>query len=91
MLHILHTEEKFIRLVVLNLLQKRKEKTLALTSDIKNKYNITPGIIQDNPLTPKRTQVSPFTEISILFQEVIIKKIFYERRAHESVDKNSLS
>ena len=40
---------------------------------------------------PRRTQVSPFTEISILFQEGIIKKIFYERRAYESVDKENLS
>ena len=31
-----------------------------------------------NPLTPRRTQVSPFTEISILFYEGIIKKISYE-------------
>ena len=44
-----------------------------------------------NPLTPRRTQVSPFTEISILFQEGIIKKISYERRAYESVDEKSLS
>ena len=35
--------------------------------------------------------MSPFTEISILFYEGIIKKISYERRAHESVDENSLS
>ena len=44
-----------------------------------------------NPLTPRRTQVSPFTEISILFKEGIIKKISYERRAYESVDEKSLS
>ena len=44
-----------------------------------------------NPLTPRRTQVSPFTEISILFEEGIIKKISYERRAYESVDEKSLS
>ena len=40
---------------------------------------------------PRRTQVSPFTEISILFYEGIIKKISYERRAFESVDEKSLS
>ena len=28
----------------------------------------------------------PFTEISIRFQEGIVKKISYERRANESVD-----
>ena len=28
-----------------------------------------------NPLTPRRTQVSPFTEIPILFWEGIIKKM----------------
>ena len=44
-----------------------------------------------NPLTPRRRQVSPFTEISILFLEGIIKKISYERRAYESVDEKSLS
>ena len=44
-----------------------------------------------NPLTPRRTLVSPFTEISILFQEGIIKKNSYERRAYESVDEKSLS
>ena len=44
-----------------------------------------------NPLTPRRTLVSPFTEISILFQEGIIKKISYERRAYESADEKSLS
>ena len=44
-----------------------------------------------NPITPRRTQVSPFTEISILFYEGIIKKISYERRAYESVDEKSLS
>ena len=44
-----------------------------------------------NPLTPRRTQVSPFTEISILFKEGIIKIISYERRAYESVDEKSLS
>ena len=40
---------------------------------------------------PRRTQVSPFTELSILFQEGIIQKISYERRAYESVDEKSLS
>ena len=44
-----------------------------------------------NPLTPRRTLVSPFTEISILFYEGIIKKISYERSAYESVDEKSLS
>ena len=44
-----------------------------------------------NPLTPTRTLVAPFTEISILFWEGIIKKISYERRAYESVDEKSLS
>ena len=44
-----------------------------------------------NPLTPRRTLVSPFAEISILFYEGIIKKISYERRAYESVDEKSLS
>ena len=39
-----------------------------------------------NPLMPRRTQVSPFTEISILFQEGTIKNISYERRAYESVE-----
>ena len=43
-----------------------------------------------NPLTPRRTLVAPFTEISILFWEGIIKKISYERRAYESVDEKSL-
>ena len=33
----------------------------------------------------------PFTKISILFLEGIIKKISNERRAYESVDENSLS
>ena len=40
---------------------------------------------------PRRTLVAPFTKISILFQEGIIKKISYERRAYESVDEKSLS
>ena len=40
---------------------------------------------------PRKTQVSPFIEISILFQEGIIKEISYERRAYESVDEKSLS
>ena len=31
-----------------------------------------------NPLTPRRTLVAPFTEISIPFKEGIIKKISYE-------------
>ena len=44
-----------------------------------------------NPLTPTRTLVTPFTEISILFWEGIIKKISYERRAYESVNEKSLS
>ena len=44
-----------------------------------------------NTLTPRRTQVSPITEISILFYEGIIKKFSYERRAYESVDEKSLS
>ena len=46
-----------------------------------------------NPLTPRRTYVSPLTEISILFQERIIKKKnkFSERRDYESVDEKSLS
>ena len=35
------------------------------------KYDSTENI---NPLMPRRTLVSPFTEISILFQEGIIKK-----------------
>ena len=43
------------------------------------------------PLTPRRTLVAPFTEISIPFKEGIIKKISYERRAYESVDERSLS
>ena len=43
------------------------------------------------PLTPRRTQVFPFTEISIPFQKGIIKKISYDRRAYESVDEKSLS
>ena len=42
-----------------------------------------------SPLTPRRTQVSPFTEISILFKGH--KKNSYERRAYESVDEKSLS
>ena len=49
------------------------------------------GYSSINPLTPRRTQVSPFTEISILFSEGIIKKISYERRDYESVDEKSLS
>ena len=44
-----------------------------------------------NPLAPSKTQVSPFTEISILFKEGIIKKISHERRAYESVVEKSLS
>ena len=44
-----------------------------------------------NPLTPRKTQVSPLTEVSILFQEGIVKKNFYERHAYESVDEESLS
>ena len=32
-----------------------------------------------------------FTKILILFQEGIIKKISYERRAYESVDEKSLT
>ena len=41
---------------------------------------------------PRRTQVSTFTEISILFEDGIMKKIIsYERRAHESVDEKNLS
>ena len=47
--------------------------------------------IKVNPLMPRRTLVSPFTEISILFQEGIIKKNSYERCAYESVDEKSLS
>ena len=35
--------------------------------------------------------MSPFTEISFLFQEGIIKKISYERRAYKSVDEKNLS
>ena len=35
--------------------------------------------------------VAPFTKISILFKEGIIKKNIYERRAYESVDEKSLS
>ena len=40
-----------------------------------------------NPLITRRTLVSPFTEISILFQEEVIKKISYEFCAYESVDE----
>ena len=43
-----------------------------------------------NLLTPWRSQVSPFTEISILFKEGIINKISYESRAYESVDEERL-
>ena len=42
-----------------------------------------------NTLTPTRTQVSPFTEISILFEEGIIKKNSYGRRAHKK-DKKTI-
>ena len=42
-----------------------------------------------NPLPPRRTQVAPFTEISVLFQEGIIKNISYERRAYESVEEKA--
>ena len=49
------------------------------------------SLISFNPLTPWRTLVAPFTEISIQFKEGIIKKISYERRAYESVDEKSLS
>ena len=35
--------------------------------------------------------MSPFTEISNLFYEGIIKKISYQRRAYESVDEESPS
>ena len=35
--------------------------------------------------------MSPFTEISILFKEMIIKEISYERSAYESVGEKSLS
>ena len=45
---------------------------------------------QFNTLAPRRTQVSSFTEISILLYEWIIKKS-YERRAYESVDEKILS
>ena len=45
----------------------------------------------NNPLKPRRSQVSSFTEISVLFKEGIIKIISYERRAYESVDEKSLS
>ena len=40
---------------------------------------------------PKRTLVSPFTEISIQLKEMVIKKLSYERRAYESVDEKSLA
>ena len=43
-----------------------------------------------NPLTPRRTQVSPFTEISILFLRMDLQKVSYERRAYESVDEKTL-
>ena len=46
---------------------------------------------QINPLMPRKTLVASFTEISIPFKEGIIKKISYERRTYESVDKKSLS
>ena len=45
-----------------------------------------------NPLTSRRTQVSPFTEISILFEKGSSKKKkSFECRAYESVDEKSLS
>ena len=56
---------------------------------MQEKVNIHNFII--NPLTPRRALVAPFTEILILIKEGIIKKIFYERRAYESVDEKSLS
>ena len=40
---------------------------------------------------PRITQVSHFTEISILFLRRDHQKISYERRAYESVDEKSLS
>ena len=43
-----------------------------------------------NPLTPRRTIWSPFTEIPFLFKEWIIKKKSYKHRAYESVDEKSL-
>ena len=39
----------------------------------------------------RSTQLPPFTKVSILFLEGIIKKISYERRTSESVDGKSLS
>ena len=44
-----------------------------------------------NPSTPRRKQVSLFTEISILFYEGITIKISYKHLAYESVDEKSLS
>ena len=44
-----------------------------------------------NPLTPRRTQVSPFTEIKFHFKKGSSKRISNERRAYESVDEMSLS
>ena len=44
-----------------------------------------------NPLTPRRTQVSPLTEILIQFLRRDHQKISNERRAYESVDEKSLS
>ena len=45
-----------------------------------------------NPLTPTRTLVAPFTNQT--FNSILRRdhqKIFYERRAYESVDEKSLS
>ena len=48
--------------------------------------------INSNPLTPRRSQVSPFTEISInSILRSDHKKNSYERRTYESVDEKSLS
>ena len=65
--------------------------TLRLAGKKKTNAFSTAEKIDINPLTPRRTQVSHFTEIWILFIEGIIKKISYERRAYESVDEKSLS
>ena len=49
-------------------------------------------MIAINPLTPRRTLVSPFTEISqFYFKKGSSKKFPNERRAYESVDEKSLS
>ena len=84
-----HLKNRCITIYVRFYIDKGKQWFMQVIVNLLTIYN--ENSLFTYPLTHRRTQVSPLTEVQFCFKMGSSKKFSYDRRAYESVDKKNLS